>query len=145
MGAPIRTMIIAAVIILTYAWAVIGFIGSYQLNNNIAMNATLKSQYEAVVGNSTNAGPFGTLNNLTSQGKTQGEQLGGLNTLNSIGMAAQFFQSIPALYSSIAYLITTPMASILGISLSVPEANILFLVIIMIVLAVLSAIFLFPL
>ena len=144
MGAPIRTLVITAVIILTYVWAVVGFIGSYQLNNNIAMNATLKAQYEAVLGNSTKPGVFGALNNLTTQGKTQGAQLGGPNTLNSIGMTAQFFQSIPALYSSIAYLTISPLSSVLGISISGPEANILFLVIIIIVLAILSAIFLFP-
>ncbi len=144
MAAPIRTLVFAGVIIMTYAWAVIGFIGSYSITNNLPMNATLKAQYEAVTGASANPGVFGTLNNLTSQGKTQGQQLGGLNTLNSIGMVAQFFNSIPALYSSVAYLITSPLASLLGVSLSVTAANLSFLVIIIIVLGILSAIFLFP-
>ena len=144
MAVPIRTLVITAVIMFTYLWVVVGFIGSYQLNNNIAMNATLKGEYEAVIGNSSNPGVFGTLGNLTTQGKNQGQSLGGLNTLNSVGMVAQFLGSIPAMYSAVAQLTVGQLTSTLGISLNVIQTNILFLAVIIIVLAILSAIFLFP-
>ena len=144
MAAPIRTMVFAGVMIMIYTWALIGFIGSYQISNNIPLNATLKQQYEAVIGNSSNGGIFGALGNLTSQGKTQSQQLGGLNSLNSIGMVAQFFRTVPAIYSTLAYFILSPFESILGTQLSVTANDLLFLAIIIIVLSILSAIFLFP-
>lgn len=143
---PIRALIFAAVIIMAYAYAVIGFIGSYQIVNNIPLNASLKAQYLAVTGNSVNPSIFTSLNNLTKQGTAQGSQLGGITSLNTVGMVAQSFTSIPAVYSSIAYLVVTPLGSLLGVqNMSVITADLLFLVIILIVLAILSAIFLFPL
>jgi hypothetical protein len=143
MGSPIRTLVFAGIITLSFLWAYIGFIGSYQLNNNIPLNATLKAQYEAVAGN-VSSGIFQTTGNLSAQAQNQGGQLGGIASLNSIGMGAQFLTSIPAIYTAVSQLTIGSLGNTLGISLNPFETNIALLIIIIIVIAILSAIFLFP-
>ena len=144
MAVPIRTLIFAGIIAFVYLWAFIGFVGSYELNNSIAINATLKTQYMAVVGNSSDRGIFGTTGNLSQQAQQQSADLGGLSTLNTIGMAAQYIGAVPAVYQSAAILITQPFAGVLGVQMSTIEADMILLLVINIVLAILSAIFLFP-
>lgn len=141
---PIRTMVFGAIITMAFLYAIIGFVGSYQLSNNITMNAILKTQYEAVLGNSSNQGIFGSLNNLTKSGQTQAGSIGGVSSINSVGTVAQFLQSIPAVYTVTANLIMGTLEGLLGVGLSYEVNNLLFLVIIIIVIAILSAIFLFP-
>ena len=138
---PIRTLVFAMIVGISFTYAYVGWIGSYQINNNIPMNATLRMQYEAVVGNGT--GIFST-SNLSTQASTQGTQFGSSSSLNSLGAAAQFLQTIPATYTLVANLTVGSLASILGINLSPFEANAMLLVVITIVMAILSALFLFP-
>ena len=140
---PIRTLVIAGVVVLTYIFALTGFIGNYSLNNNLPLNATLRAQYQTIYGNSTNVGVYGNLTNLSSQASAQSSQLGSVSTPNYIGLASRYLLSIPALYGAIAYLVASPLQS-MGLPVTQALANILLLVIIIVVLAILSALFLFP-
>jgi hypothetical protein len=139
---PIRTLVFTIIVGLLFTYAYVGWIGSYQINNNVTMNSTLKAQYEAVVGNGT--GIFST-SNLSSQASTQGTQFGSSASLNSLGAAAQFLQSIPAMYTLVAQLTIGSLSHTLGINLNPFEDNILLLITLIIVIAILSAVFLFPL
>lgn len=138
---PIRTLVFAGIIGLTFMYAYIGWIGAYQITNKVPMNASLKQQYEAVLGNGT--GIFST-SNLSAQASSSGSQFGSTTSLNSLGTAAQFLQTIPAMYTLVAQLSVGSISSELGINLSPIQDNILLAVTIIIMLAILSAVFLFP-
>lgn len=141
---PIRSLVFSMMVVLTFLYAFVGFIGSYQIANNIPMNATLKQEYITVTGNQTNANIFANSSTLINQTATQASQLGGLGSINSIGMASQFFNSIPTTYTLIAQLTVGALSKTLGINLTPFQNNITLLITIIIVLAILSAIFLFP-
>lgn len=144
MGSPIRTLVFASIVLVTFLWSYIGFIGSYQLNNNIPLNSTLKAQYQAIAGNNTQGSLFG-LAGLSSQSQNQGTQIGASSTsLNTIGMVAQFLSSIPSLYTTVSQLTIGSIGNMLGINLGIFQTNLILLVVIIIVIGILSAIFLFP-
>lgn len=143
MAAPIRTMLIIVIVVSVWMWAMIGYTGSYEVTNNIPLNATLRTQYEVIVGNSSGQGVFGASAAIENQTSTQGMTFGGVSSYNTVSMISQFFTSIPAEYNAWAFFIATPLTWI-GIPVSQPIANILFLVTILVFLGILSAIFLFP-
>jgi hypothetical protein len=130
---PIRTLVFAAVVFSIYIWAVIGFIGSYSLSNNLPLNATLKADYVAITG--TNA----------TQIAIQGQNIG--QTLNTgtptISTPTTFLTSIPQLYGAIAQLVASPLTMI-GINVSPIIAQLSLLIVIIIVLAILTAFFIVP-
>ena len=143
MAVPIRTMVFAGILLVTYIWAIIGFIGSYSVTNNLPLNSTLQQQYLAIVGNSSTTGISSALSGISNQTANQGGQLGGTGIINDIGSTAQVIKSIPAVYNAVAYLVATPFRA-LGFPISQPMANILLLIVLIIILAIFSAIFLFP-
>ena len=144
MGSPIRTLVFAGIVLVTFLWAYIGFIGSYQLNNNIPLNSTLKAQYQAIAGNNTKGSIYG-LSNISSQANNQGTQIGASSTsLNTIGMVAQYISSLPNLYNAISQLTIGSVGDTLGINLSIFQTNLILLLVIIVTIAILSAIFLFP-
>lgn len=138
---PIRTLTFAIIVGISFVYAYVGWIGGYQIHNNIPTNATLKGQYEAVTGNGI--GIFST-GNLSNQASIQGGQFGLTTALNTVGMVGQFLKTIPATFSAISTLTIGSLGTYLGISLSVFQTNVMLLVAIIIVIAILSAIFLFP-
>lgn len=142
---PIRSLIFASVIVVTMLWGFVGYIGSYDTVNNITMNATFKNAYLSATGSQTNAsGLFGIFNNMSTQARSQSSSLGGLNTLNTVGMVSQYLLSIPATYTAIITFVQSGISGVLGVGISYPEANIIFLVVIIIILSVISAVFIFP-
>lgn len=144
MGSPIRTLVFASIVLITFLFAYLGFIGSYQQNNNIVLNSTLKSQYQAILGNNTQSSLFG-LDGYSSQANNQGTQIGASSTsLNTIGMVAQFLSSIPSIYTSVSQLTIGTLGNIMGINLNFFQTNLILLIVIIVVIGILSAIFLFP-
>ena len=138
---PLRTLIFGVLVGINFLYAYVGWTGTYQLNNNITMNASLKQQYEAAFGNQT--GLFAT-HNLSSQAENTGGLFGSTTSLNSLGTVAQFLQTIPSMYTLVANLTIGSLGSFLGINLSPLEANVLLALTLIIILAILSAVFLFP-
>ena len=138
---PLRTLIFGVLIGISFLYAYVGWTGTYQLNNNITMNASFRQQYEAAFGNQS--GLFAT-DNLSSQANTTGSLFGSTISLNSLGTAAQFLQTIPPMYTLVAKLTIGSIGSFLGINLSPLEANVLLTLTLIIIVAILSAVFLFP-
>lgn len=142
---PIRSLIFASVVVVTMLWAFVGYIGSYDTVNNVTMNTTFKISYLLATGAQTNAsGLFGIFNNMSAQARSQSGSLGGLNTLNTVGMVSQYLLSIPATYTAIISFVQNGISGVLGVGISYPEANLIFLVIIIIILSIISAVFIFP-
>ena len=143
---PIRSLIFASVVAVTMLWALVGYVGSYDTINNVTMNSTFKAAYLAATGAQSNSTSlFGIFTNMSNQAKSQSSSLGGLNTLNTVGMASQYLLSIPATYAALIVFIQNGIGSMLGTSISYSEANIIFLVIVIIILSIMSAVFIFPL
>ena len=146
---PIRTLALGLLMLVLLIFPLIFMSVSYEISNGEPVNATLMIQYNAIVGNQSNptGGVFGAYGNLTSQTSTQASSLHNSNNafslLNTISLAAQFFSSIPGIIYNILVLIATPITA-LGINAGFAILIAGTMVTLLMLLAIISAIFLFP-
>jgi hypothetical protein len=148
---PIRTIMMALLVMVLLIFPLILAVGSYDQTNNVPLNGTIGLQYNAIVGNESNpsATPlFGAYYSLTSQGPAQGSQLHNSNLnfglFNTVGLVSQFFTSLLPITYGILNFISIPLQAI-GVPTWFAITIMASILILLLVLAVVSAIALFPL
>ncbi len=146
---PIRTILLASVTLLMLTYFMVGWLGGYQAVNNETTNATLAKQYKAITGNTTNPGGslFGTFGNTSTQASGTASNLknpsGIFSITGAIGSAAQFFGSIPVVFNAFFTFMAGPLIAA-GIPVGYAVMLMETMIVLVVVLAILSAIFLFP-
>jgi len=146
---PIRTIIIASLVMVLLTFSVVLFTGSYAYSNNLPINNTVSSQYNSLIGNPSNpnSGLFSNYLNLTSQVGSQGSQLHNSNLqfglFNTIGIAAQFFTSLGPIIGGFLQFISIPLEAV-GIPAGYAVIIMAVMLLAIMALGILSAIFLFP-
>lgn len=139
---PIRTLVIAAFIGAIAYFALMNFMGSFILSNNVSLPSNLQGFYMQLNLSSVNS----PINILTSQGQNMSSQLSNGNivagTGSAIGMIASFFGNLPKIL--IAFINFTAFElAIVGIPTAFAQAAAYGLMILMMVLGIVSAIFIF--
>jgi hypothetical protein len=134
-------MIIATTITIFASLFLLSFIGGFAIDNHASLPPSITNLYQSYQSNATKA--INILSSSTSNGQN------GLQSQNivsgifsGVGLAMAFGTAIPASFFAILNLITVPIAMI-GIPTGIAMAVAVLLISAMIVLAILSAIFIY--
>ena len=149
---PIRTMFFTVLVLMILAYAGILFIGGYETGNGLTLNTTygIASNYNAITNNAI--GNTGLFSNTTAlQQQTNKSSLNQINysasSLAALGgavsSAATLITSIPRIFTALLQFVAAPL-QVLGIPSSYAIIIAGIIIIGTMVLAILSAIFLFP-
>ncbi|MDE1833843.1 MAG: hypothetical protein KGH64_00740 [Candidatus Micrarchaeota archaeon] len=147
---PIRQLMMGSIFTVLLTYLAIMWIGGYQFANNIPVNATIASAYNAINLNPTNPNilylQFG---NYTSQGFITGNKL--LQSTNytqttapTLQGTAQFLTSIPFVFQAITGFVAPALSSAFGIPISFTTNALTLMLLLVLVLAVLSGLLIFP-
>lgn len=147
-ASPIGGMLFAAVIILIAAFGLLGWVGSYQLATGEAVNASLASSYNAVLGPSGALGypTGGIFNNVSSFNTSTRNVIGGGVPNTAVGGLGLIFSLNPIslITALINTLIVNPLVSV-GIPAGFAWIMAGILITLMVSLTVISALLIFPL
>jgi hypothetical protein len=144
---PIRTLIFTGIVASFFMFGLVYFYGGYLNYNHVATNSSLEKSYVLIAGNNSTRNYV--LGNLSQQISAQGSQLHNSSSpisqiSGTVPTVAQFIGSLPSIYGTFTSFAAGPLSAV-----GVPsgEANIIvnLIIIAIIVVAILSAIFLFPL
>lgn len=132
------------------AYGAVLFVGGYEVDNHLASNATIASNYNAILSGSAVPGGFlgnvtklGNVTNKTATGVNQTGNSGSSALTNSVGLVVGFMTSIPTIYWSIVSFIAVPLQG-LGIPAGYAQNVVNIIILGIIAISIVSAIFLFP-
>ncbi len=146
---PIRTLLITVFIMSIFTYSAFLFFGGISIDNSVTVSNTLYAQYVNVSNNQSQP-THGSLSYIASLNKLSGGQQNATSNPNSafglsssVGLAAGYFGALGNIYNNLITVISTAL-QLVGIptQFSVVVANIALVMIVFI--AILSAIFLFP-
>lgn len=148
MASPIRTIFLGLLITSIFVYGYFVFSGAFAIANNLPINATVKAQYEQIVGNaSAYGGAIGPVSQLEQTASSTQQSISNPNLLslliNSVGLVTNFIGSIVNVFNSIVLLASIPLAAI-GIPTAFAYGVSLIALVGLISLGIISAIFLFP-
>ena len=139
---PIRTLIIAAFIGAITFFAMINFMGSFLLENNASIPANLAPFYNTLALNSTNS----SISILSGQARNASTQLSNGNIVagagSAIGVVSSFFTTLPNIIGGFINYVAFELAYV-GIPTAYAVAAAWGLILMMILLGIISAIFIF--
>ncbi len=151
MAVPIRTMVVGSIFALMLTYGSVGFFGSYQYSNHIAMNQTLAQAYNSIVLKPSEPGGIFSIGNLSSSSTSEATNIQNVTifsapglAIQTLGYAAKFIAVVPALFYQLISFVAAPMAQTLHVPTGYVIAALTVLLITIIVLALLSALFIFP-
>ena len=139
---PIRTFVVAAFIGAIAYFALMNFVGSFIITNNVSLPPNIQSYYNTLHLNASTGG----ISVLTSEGSNMSAQLGNGNivsgTGSAIGMVASFFGYLPSILGGFINFTAFELA-VIGIPTAFAQAAAYGLIIVLMVLGIVSALFIF--
>jgi len=153
---PIRALFFMILVIMLFMYGAILFIGGYEQGNGLAMNSTLANNYNALTSNS--ALPQGVFGNNTGLFEATNNLAKGINNtasscssviqqacvvVNSVSLVLGFLTTIPTILGAIINFIAVPLSAF-GIPLGYAQIIVSAIFVGIISLAIISALFLFP-
>ncbi|MGC8940928.1 MAG: hypothetical protein ACP5JY_02755 [Candidatus Nanoarchaeia archaeon] len=138
---PIRTMIIATTITILASLFLLSFVGGFAIDNHASLPSSITNLYQSYQTNATKAINILSASSSNGQNGLQSQNIVS-GIFSGVGLAMAFGTAIPAAFSAILNLIAIPIA-MLGIPTGIAMAVAVLLISAMIVLAILSAIFIY--
>ena len=147
---PIRELFFVIMVLMMLAFGSVLFVGGEEKANNLPMNSTIASNYNAITqasalpgglfGNNTNLYHVvnGSAANVSNVGSSSSSAL-----INSVGLVVGYLNTIPLLYGAVVNFIAIPVEA-LGVPVGYAQVVVNVMLVGILALAIVSAIFLFP-
>jgi len=146
---PIRMLVLVALALSIFFQGTLLMLGGVAIDNNLPVPNNITSQYRLIVGNQTSASSLmGSISPISQQSGTQSKIISSTNFSSGLygttQLSGNFFLTMGSAWSTYINFIGSGL-SMVGIPVSWAQTIALIMIIILVVLALLSAIFLFPL
>ena len=146
---PIRTLLITVFVVSVFMFGAFLFLGGLSIDNGVPMNSSLKAQYLNITNNQSlpKQGTLSFIGKLNALAAGQQNSTANINSAfnagTSIGLAAGYFGSLGNIYNSVISVISTAL-SFMGVPTAFVHVVANLALIVLVFVAILSAVFLFP-